>query len=149
MLDEFRRCLKGKGYHFSQAREIVVNAVSALEGHFGAEELAERLGAGTNRVSRGTVYRTLNLLERFGQIRRVEAGRGARRYEKTGEGCCHEHFYCESCGRTLEFDDPGVDRLLRRACREKGFRMRTHCLTVLGFCAACSREGKKSGDERR
>ncbi|MBN1824792.1 MAG: transcriptional repressor [Candidatus Eisenbacteria bacterium] len=137
VLARFRSCLKSRGLHFSQAREIVVCAVSRMDRHFGAEELAAELGGGPDRVSRGTVYRTLNLLEWFGLIRRVGEVDGPRRYERVSDSP-HDHLVCERCGRVIEFTEPALSKAILRVCRERRFQLRAYNLSVVGVCEKCA-----------
>ena len=54
--------LKEKGSRITQARRIVFEHVFARHDHFRADDLAGELATGANHVSRGTVYRTLDLM---------------------------------------------------------------------------------------
>ena len=55
--------LKKKQARVTQARKIVLTQVFSRHDHFCADDLAAELTSGPNHVSRGTVYRTLALME--------------------------------------------------------------------------------------
>ncbi len=64
--------LKKKDARVTQARKIVLTQVFSRHDHFCADDLAAKLSSGLDHVSRGTVYRTLALMEEAG------AGPGVR-----------------------------------------------------------------------
>ena len=75
------------------------------------------LKGGEDRVARGTVYRTLSLLEHAGLIRKIH-NQGGHRYELSLGEDRHDHLFCERCGRTFEFRDERLPVAIRQASQE-------------------------------
>ena len=72
--------------------------------HFSAEKLYEWLRQEDGpKVSRATVYRTLDMLERGGFIESLDVGRGELVYEHVLGHKHHDHLVCTECGRIEEF----------------------------------------------
>ncbi len=133
----FRDYLARQGLNFSQPRAIIMNHVVRFGRHFGAEELVDRLRNGEERVARGTVYRTLGLIEHAGIISKIH-GHGGHRYELIMGNTKHDHLFCEGCGRTFEFRDERVPDAVRDASRQHRFVPRIYSVEVLGVCDECA-----------
>jgi Fur family transcriptional regulator, ferric uptake regulator len=133
----FRDYLAHQGLNFSQPRAIIMSHVVRFGRHFGAEELVKRLRNGEERVARGTVYRTLGLLEHAGLVRKIH-GHGGHRYELVLGDTIHDHLFCEQCGRTFEFQDDSLPEAVRRASHRHCFAPRIYSVEVLGTCSECT-----------
>jgi Fur family ferric uptake transcriptional regulator len=133
----FVEFLKAKQARITQARKIVLTQVFSRHDHFCADDLAAQLASGENHVSRGTVYRTLALMEEAGLVRVIRDADVHAHYEHTLNHPEHEHLVCEKCGEFLEFTDPLLQQRIDAACKEMEFRPRTHRLVVFGICRKC------------
>lgn len=143
--DEFAGRIKDSGARITTARRIVFDDVMRRHDHFRADELAAELAKGQNRVSRGTVYRTLALMVRAGFVRAIRDEDTHQHYEHTFGHSLHEHMICDGCGEFIEFKAPEISLAIQERCRELGFNERTHRLTVFGLCARCAQKAKKQG----
>jgi Fur family ferric uptake transcriptional regulator len=72
-IDKFREYLATQGMRLTHERSTIVEDVFSQHEHFDAEQIVERLTptGSTRRVSRASIYRTLDLLEKAGMIRKV------------------------------------------------------------------------------
>lgn len=137
-LNAFLAFLKKSGSRVTAARRIVFDDVMSRHDHFRADDLAAELAKGADRVSRGTVYRTLSLMVRGGFVRAVRDGDLHSHYEHIYGHGPHEHMVCERCGAFVEFQAPEISRAIEIRCREKNFTERLHRLTVFGLCKRCA-----------
>lgn len=135
--------LKKKDARVTQARKIVLSQVFARHDHFCADDLAAELSSGMNHVSRGTVYRTLALMEEAGLVRVIRDTDVHAHYEHTYNHPHHEHMICDECGAFIEFSDDKIMELITEACEEMNFRERNHRIVVFGTCAECAAKEKK------
>lgn len=133
----FRLFLKGRGERVTEPRRIVLYRVLSREDHFRADELAGDLAEGPDRVSRGTVYRTLALLSEAGIVREIRDSDTHVHYETAFGRAHHEHLICDRCGRFVEFSDEDLRKHIDRACRNNHFLQRTHRVAVFGLCDQC------------
>ncbi len=140
-VDKFREFLATKGMRLTPERAITVEQVFASHAHFDPEQLVEMLSSrpGPTRVSRSTVYRTLNLLVEAGLLRKVARTNDRDVYEHDYGYPQHDHFICDKCGRMIEFRNEPISRLLDQIAAEHGFRRTSHRLEAHGTCAQCSR----------
>ncbi len=135
--DEFRSFIRRRGDRVTETRRIVLDRALQRGGHFQADELAKDLSRGADRVSRGTVYRTLALLVEAGLVREIRDRDTHVHYEPVYNRPHHEHMICESCGAFIEFDDKAIHGLIHDACERMGFEQASHRLVVFGTCKEC------------
>jgi Fur family ferric uptake transcriptional regulator len=138
----FVEFLRKRQARVTQARKIVLTQVFARHDHFCADDLAAELSSGPNHVSRGTVYRTLALMEEAGFVRVIRDTDVHAHYEHTFNHPNHEHMICDTCGDFIEFTDDSLDRLIAEACKQHRFEERTHRIVVFGVCEKCREQEK-------
>ncbi|HOZ46691.1 MAG TPA: Fur family transcriptional regulator [Candidatus Hydrogenedentes bacterium] len=137
---EFEQFLRANGHRITRARETVLRHIMGRHDHFRVDEVAAALSTGPGRVSRGTVYQTLSLLEQSGMVRRVRDDDTHAHYEHIYGHERHDHMICERCGCFIEFSHAKIDELIVKQCQRKNFARRTHHLVVFGICEACQVE---------
>ncbi len=130
--------LKKKDARVTQARKIVLTQVFSRHDHFCADDLAAELSSGQNHVSRGTVYRTLALMEEAGLVRVIRDTDVHAHYEHTYNHPHHEHMICDKCGEFIEFCDDNIVELITQACKKNNFKERNHRVVIFGTCEKCS-----------
>lgn len=127
--------LASEGYAITDQRRTLVGRILASSRCFTANELIDDLRCEDLKVGRATVFRTLELLVRFGYLSRVPDG------ERRGYAVCdpghHHHLVCSGCGRVLHLEDCPVADLLRELESRTGYRIESHQLEVAGVCPSC------------
>jgi Fur family transcriptional regulator, ferric uptake regulator len=138
--DKFREYLSSRSrpQRFTGQQRDLVTHVFKQHNHFDADILIEDLKKAGLRVSRATVYRTLNKLVDAGMLRRLELG-PTTYFEHDYGYPQHEHLVCERCGRIIEFQNPEINSQLREVCSQHQFRASGHTLVIRGTCADCNR----------
>jgi Fur family transcriptional regulator, ferric uptake regulator len=134
----FRRYLHGEKLKFTPERAMILDAVLRKEGLFEPEALVEDLKRLGHRVSRATVYRTLNHLQDAGILKQVFFDNRQSYYEVLAGRQTHDYLICVATGRVIEFHSEKLRRLRDEICREHGFEPISHQLHILGV----SPEGK-------
>ena len=104
--------------------EVIINMALSPEG---------------GKVSRPTVYRTLNELVDAGLLRRMSLG-GRAVYEHDYGYPQHDHLHCTMCDRLIEFQSAELRKLRDAVAQESNFRVTGHRLIISGICADCSRK---------
>ena len=144
--DKFREYLVTRGMRLTRERELVVAEVFSHHEHFDSDQLVERLAgqklAGQKegkRVSRATVYRTLNEMVEAGLLRKVTRTQNRDVYEHDYGYPRHDHLICSKCGSLTEFENAPLAGILEQVAKEFGFRVAGHRLEVYGLCADCSK----------
>lgn len=139
--DVFIAFLTAKYLKLTRQREAVVNEIFGGTGHFEAEEIVQRLRNSRTRVSRATVYRTLELLLECQLVERLDLGGTGSYYEHVQLGEHHDHFICTRCGNVIEFHNDKLETILAEICRNFDTAETYHSLRIFGLCSKC-RQGQ-------
>ena len=138
----FSRYLREQGLPITQQREAVAQAVFSSSGHLSVEEIEQRLRQGDERISKATIYRTLDLLVKSKLVEEHDFGEGFKRYEhRLSRQPVHEHLICIECGTVIEFRSEELERIEERVLREHGFEPTRHRLEIYGLCEVCRSTG--------
>jgi Fur family ferric uptake transcriptional regulator/Fur family peroxide stress response transcriptional regulator len=117
-------------------RSLVLAAVKELQCHVTADEVYDTLVKKHPDISKGTVYRNLNLLSDIGEIRKVEMPGGADRYDHL----CHKHYHakCIKCGRIFDVEMEFITDLEKSIKDTRGFAFTDHDIIFKGICLECN-----------
>ena len=122
-------------------RELVLSAVRELKSHVTADEVFRFVTTDSPNVSRGTVYRNLNILAEEGSIRKIEIPGQADCYDHTtGEHC---HVRCVKCGRVFDVMTDTVPDLTETVSDAQGFVFLGCDIIFKGICPECNQNGGK------
>jgi Fur family ferric uptake transcriptional regulator len=135
--DVFLALLLRKGLKLTRQREAVVNEIFGGSGHFEAEEIVQRLKSNRTRVSRATVYRTLELLLECRLVERLDLGGSGSYYEHVHPGEHHDHLICTQCGNVIEFHNDKLETIQAEICKNFDFADTHHSLRIFGLCSKC------------
>ena len=142
-VDRFQNFLAGHGLKLTSERTALVNEIFSTHYHFEADELLFKMKEKSLKISRATVYRTLELLVKSGLVRRVHLGEDHYHYEHVDGNSHHDHLVCTTCGSVIEFHDEELEARQRDICHRKKFTPTFHNLQILGVCDACRRRGEQ------
>ncbi len=149
----FAEFLRRRGLKTTRERTALFDEIFATHRHFDAEDLVGRMRERGKKVSRATVYRTLDLLYECGLVARVRLTDEKYRYERARVGEHHDHLICTGCDSIIEFVEPQIEALQDAVCRAHGFVATSHSHQIRGLCAACAsarpREREKAAGGRR
>jgi Fur family transcriptional regulator, ferric uptake regulator len=139
----FSDFLRERGLKITSERTALVAEIFAIHYHFDADELLFKLKEKNIKISRATIYRTLELLVKAGLVRRVHLGEDHYHYERITRDTHHDHLVCTTCGAVIEFSDPELQARQREICEKKRFVPTSHNLQILGICDKCQRKGSQ------
>ncbi len=112
----------------------ILRAIYGKKGHFDAEALYLELKKQDLKVSRATVYNTLDILVDCSLVSKQYFGDSITKYEKSYGYRQHDHLVCTTCGRILEFCDPRIERIKTMVEEVYNFRIDSHALNFYGEC---------------
>jgi Fur family transcriptional regulator, ferric uptake regulator len=139
----FKTFLVTQGLKMTNERRALVEEIFSTHYHFEADELLFKMKEKNVKISRATIYRTLDLLVRSGMVRRVHLGEDHYHYEHVTADDHHDHLVCTACGNVIEFHDEELERRQDTICSQWGFTPTFHNLQILGVCEACSVRGAR------
>ena len=120
----------------TRQRQLVLDAVYARCDHPTAEDIYRDVHEQDERVSRGTVYRNLNLLDETGAIMAVRTP-GAVRFDRRTDS--HSHLVCRVCGRVVDAPLPYDASADEQVASQTGFSVTSHSTVFEGVCPTCQK----------
>ena len=140
---EFVEARRPTGGRRSSKRDFIVDVFLRQEGHLSADDLVDLIRHEDARISRATIYRTLQWMVDAGIARRVDFGEGRFRFEHSYRHPRHFHLICKSCDRSFEFLSSDIESLLEEIAAARHFSPRQSVLQIYGTCEQC-RTGRPS-----
>jgi Fur family ferric uptake transcriptional regulator len=129
--------LKPEGGKRSNKREQIVNVFLRQEGHLSADDLVDIIRRDDQRISRATVYRTLQWMVDAGIARKVDFGEGRFRFEHSYRQPRHFHLICKTCHRSFEFLSSDIEGLIEEVSAARNFTAAQSVVQIYGTCDAC------------
>lgn len=113
-------------------RFAILDEIYSNKEHFDVETLFEHMKNRNYRVSRATVYNTLDLLLDCGLVIKHQFGRNISRYERAYGFRQHDHLICNVCNDVLEFCDPRIQQIKSTMGDLMKFQITNHSLYLFG-----------------
>ena len=127
-------------------RYAILDAVCSFNGHFSLQQLSERMEEQYFRVSRATLYNTMELLLKVPLVVSHSFSQHTV-YESSYLRPNHCHQICKICGKVTELSTLQVETVIE-SMKMKRFHKESFTLDIYGICSTCNaklnRKRKKS-----
>jgi Fur family ferric uptake transcriptional regulator len=122
------------------ARRAMLELLGAQTCALTAIEIEDALRAKrSRRVSRASIYRILDELERLGLVQRVDVGQPMVRFERASEQePHHHHLVCDGCGLLIPFSDPALEQAIESLSGRVPLAVSEHEIVLHGSCRDCA-----------
>jgi Fe2+ or Zn2+ uptake regulation protein len=151
--DDLLAAVLRAGYSNTRARRAVLEALCAAGGQATPVQLLALGRIYQPALGLVTVYRTLEILNSLGLVRKLHLEEGCSTYalspasvqQADGEmnraaHAPHEHSHhviCQRCRRATEFAGCDIDMVVAAVEAQTGYRVREHWLEMFGLCPEC------------
>lgn len=134
--NELVRALGRGGHRLTPQREAVLRVLAGATEHPSAEQIYEQARQRCRSTSRATVYNTIGVLKRLGEIEELDFGGTGHRYG--AHSPAHDaHLVCTRCGRIDDYERTELLAALDAAAAASDYRVSARRLYFYGECPAC------------
>ena len=129
--DQLKNILKSEGLRYTKQRQQVWDEIRRSSEHRDAEQIYIQINKIARqkqdlKVSRATVYRTIDVLVKNNLVRKMELGDGRALYEHKIDDGHHDHIICVETGKIIEFYDEDLESLQENIVKKHGYELVRH-----------------------
>ena len=126
-IDQLKNILKTEGLRYTKQRQQVWDEIRISSDHRDAEEIYIAINKNKAlKVSRATVYRTIDVLVKNNLVRKMELGDGRALYEHKIDDGHHDHIICVETGKIIEFYNEDLEILQENIVKKHGYELVRH-----------------------
>ena len=126
IINDFKAALKKERMKFTDQRYMVLKFLFKNDGHYECEDIISKLKKKNMKVSRATVYRTLDILVKYDFARKLVLDDGIARYENKINSPHHDHMICIDTGEIIEFECTEIEDLQDQIAKDHGYEVIKH-----------------------
>lgn len=121
-----KEVLQKEGLRFTRQRLAVWMEIRISREHRDADDIYISIRSKGVKVSRATVYRTIDVLVKNELVRKLDVGDGKNRFESKIDEEHHDHMICLETGNIIEFYNSRLEQLQEKIALDNGYELVRH-----------------------
>ena len=121
-----KEVLQKEGLRFTRQRLAVWMEIRISREHRDADDIYISIRSKGVKVSRATVYRTIDVLVKNELVRKLDVGDGKSRFESKVDEEHHDHMICLETGNIIEFYNSRLEQLQEKIALDNGYELVRH-----------------------
>ena len=130
-----RKCRK------TPERYAILNLIYTDHRHFNMDSLYKAMTEQNFRVSRATLYNTMQLLLDCNLVLKHQFGQNLSFYERAYNNDFHHHLICTNCQSIQEYKNDELKSIIQSR-KIRNFTPSHYSLYIYGICSPCARRLK-------
>jgi Fur family ferric uptake transcriptional regulator len=122
-------------------RYAILNLIYSDHRHFDMDSLYKAMTTQNFRVSRATLYNTMQILVECNLVLKHQFGQNLSFYERAYNNEFHHHLICTSCHTIKEYKNAELKSMIQSS-KIKNFTPSHYSLCIFGTCGLCARRLK-------
>ena len=119
----------------TKQKAAILDVLKNTRSHPTADHIYDVVRRQIPSISKGTVYRNLQVLLEEGIISELHLNGTLSRYEE--KQFEHYHFRCKKCGHIFDLDEPVDKEIDKKISARTGFKISSHYMEFIGLCKDC------------
>lgn len=144
---QFTEYLTRNKYRKTPERYAILEHIYTVPGHFNMDSLYDSMNDMNFRVSKATLYNTMQLLLDCKLVLKHQFGTNLSHYERAYNNEYHHHLICVDCGAVQEYKDVELKNVIQSKKIRK-FVPSHYALYVYGICSKCAAKKKKNNKKQ-
>ncbi|MCK5520654.1 MAG: transcriptional repressor [Candidatus Marinimicrobia bacterium] len=137
LFENMLNALKQSKLRITGQRKEILKFIIENRKHLDADVILHELEKQTIKISRATIYRTLDVLLQHQIIDKYDFGDGKACYEISSGDEHHDHLVCIECKKIIEFKSKASEIIVTDICKEHHFTHMNHFMQIYGICSKC------------
>ena len=121
-----KKVLQSEGLRYTKQRQAIWNEINGSKGHRNVDEIYFSIIKSGIKVSRATVYRTIDVLVKNSLVKKIDGLDSGSLYENRLDRKHHDHMICVETGKIIEFYNKDLENLQDQIAEEKGYKIVRH-----------------------
>lgn len=136
-IDQLEQYLKSHSYSITRQRRVLFNLLSGAE----PQSMRELCAAALSEMDRASVYRTIEIFEKIGIVRRINIGWKYKLELSDAFAEHHHHLTCLKCKKIIPINESALESFIDNLVSRHNFHTTEHQIEIQGYCAVCSEKG--------